>query len=60
MAESDYVLRVAKRSGNQEQCNEYHRLKNFTNRNTKLADALHYKKLIESVENPEDIYVTLA
>ena len=53
MAERDYALRVAKRSGNQEQWNEYRRLKNFTNR--KIKEALHYKNLIESAENPKDI-----
>ena len=31
MAERDYALRVAKRPGNQEQWNEYGRLKNFAN-----------------------------
>ena len=51
MAERDYALRVAKRSGNQEQWNEYRRLKNFTNRKIKSAETLHYKNLIESAEN---------
>jgi len=54
MAERDYALRVAKRSGNQEQWNEYRRLKNFTNRKIKSTEALHYKNLIES-ENPKDV-----
>ena len=38
MAERDYALRIAKRSGNQEQWNEYRRLKNFTNRKIKSAE----------------------
>ena len=56
MAERDYALRIAKRSGNQEQWNEYRRLKNFTNRKIKSAEALHYKNLIESAENPKDMW----
>ena len=59
MAERDYALRVAKRSGNQEQWNEYRRLKNFTNRKIKSAEALHYKNLIESAENPKDMWRSL-
>ena len=59
MAERDYALRVAKRSGNQEQWNEYRRLKNFTNRKIKSAEALHYKNLIESAENPKDMWHSL-
>ena len=59
MAERDYALRVAKRSGNQEQWNEYRRLKNFTNRKIKSAETLHYKNLIESAENPKDMWRSL-
>ena len=59
MAERDYALRVAKRSGNQEQWTEYRRLKNFTNRKIKSAEALHYKNLIESAENPKDMWRSL-
>ena len=59
MAERDYALRIAKRSGNQEQWNEYRRLKNFTNRKIKSAEALHYKNLIESAENPKDMWHSL-
>ena len=59
VAERDYALRVAKRSGNQEQWNEYRRLKNFTNRKIKSAEALHYKNLIESAENPKDMWRSL-
>lgn len=59
MAERDYALRVAKRSGNQEQWNEYCRLKNFTNRKIKSAEALPYKNLIESAENPKDMWRSL-
>ena len=59
MAERDYALRIAKRSGNQEQWNEYRRLKNFTNRKIKSAEALHYKNLIESAENPKDMWRSL-
>jgi len=59
MAERDYALRVAKRSGNQEQWNEYRRLKNFTNRKIKSAEALHYKNLIESAENPKVLWRSL-
>ena len=59
MAERDYALRVAKRSGNQEQWIEYRRLKNFTNRKIKSAEALHYKNLIESAENPKDMWRSL-
>ena len=59
MAERDYALRIAKRSGNQEQWNEYRRLKNFTNRKIKSAEALHYKNLIESAEKPKDMWRSL-
>ena len=59
MAERDYALRVAKRSGNQEQWTEYRRLKNFTNRKIKSAEALPYKNLIESAENPKDMWRSL-
>ena len=59
MAERDYALRVAKRSGNEEQWTEYRRLKNFTNRKIKSAEALHYKNLIESAENPKDMWRSL-
>ena len=59
MAERDYALRVAKRSGNQEQWNEYRRLKNFTNRKIKSAEALHYKNPIESAESPKDMWRSL-
>ena len=59
MAERDYALRIAKRSSNQEQWNEYRRLKNFTNRKIKSAEALHYKNLIESAESPKDMWHSL-
>ncbi|PFX15414.1 hypothetical protein AWC38_SpisGene20370 [Stylophora pistillata] len=59
MAERHYALRVAKRYGNQEQWNEYRRLKNFTNRKIKSAEAFHYKNLIESAENPKDMWRSL-
>jgi len=59
MAKRDYALRVAKRSGNQEQWNEYRRLKNFTNRKIKSAEALHYNNLIESAENPKVLWRSL-
>ena len=38
MTKRDYALRVAKRSGNQEQWNEYRRWKNFVNRKIKSAE----------------------
>lgn len=59
MAERDYALRVAKRSDNQEQWNEYRRLKNFTNRKIKSAEALHYKNLIESAKNSKVLWRSL-
>ena len=59
IAGRDYALRVAKRFSNQEQWNEYRRLKNFTNRKIKSAEALHYKNLIESADNPKDMWRSL-
>ena len=34
-------------------------MKNFTNRKIKSAEALHYKNLIESAENPKDMWRSL-
>lgn len=59
MVERDYVLRVVKRFGNQEQWNEYCRLKNFMNRKIKLVEVLYYKNLIELVENFKDMWCLL-
>ena len=51
MAERDYAYKVAKRSGGkQEMWDNYRKLKNLTNRKMKEAEALYYKKLIESAQ----------
>jgi len=46
MAERNYVFKVAKRSGSEQ--GKWDKLKNLTNRKMKAAEALYYKKLIES------------
>ena len=46
MAERDYAFKIAKRSGGQQQWDNYRKLKNFTNRKIKAAEAEYYKNLI--------------
>ena len=60
MAERDYAYKVAKRSGGkQEMWDNYRKLKNLTNRKIKAAEALYYKKLIESAQGPKEMWRTL-
>ena len=59
MTERDYAKTVAKKSGNQEQWNNYRWLKNLTNRKLKSAEALHYKNLIESAADPKERWRSL-
>ena len=44
MAERDYAFKVAKRSGGEKQkWDNYRKIKNFTNRKVKSAEAEYYK-----------------
>ena len=54
MAERDYALKVAKRSG--QNWDNYRNLKNFTNRKIKAAEAKYYKDLIESSLGPREMW----
>ena len=55
MAERDYAFKVPQRS---EQDN-YRKLKNFTNRKNKAAEALYYKNLIKSAQDPKEMWPSL-
>ena len=46
MAERDSAFKIPERSGGQQQWDNYRKLKNFTNRNIKAAEAEYYKNLI--------------
>lgn len=60
MAERDYAYKVAKRSGGkQEMWDNYRKLKNLTNRKMKAAEALYYKKLIETAQGPKEMWRAL-
>jgi len=60
MAERDYAYKIAKRSGGkQEMWHNYRKLKNLTNRKMKAAEALYYKKLIESAQGPKEMWRAL-
>ena len=55
MAERNYGYKIAKRTNEKEQWNNYRKLKNMTNRKSKSAESLYYKNLIESAVNPKEM-----
>ena len=57
--ERNYALKIAKRPGDQEQWRTYRRLKNFTNRKLKSAEALYYKELITSAVDTKEMWCFL-
>lgn len=58
--ESDYALKIVERSGGeQEEWDNYLRLKNVTNRKIKAAEASYYKNLIESAQGPKELWPSL-
>ena len=57
MAERNYAYKIAKRSNDKEQWNNYR--KNMTNRKLKSAESLYYKNLIESAVNPKEMWKSL-
>ena len=57
-AERDYAFKIAKRSGGQ-QWDNYRKLKNFTNRMIKAAEAEYYKSLIKSAVGPREMWHSL-
>ena len=60
MAERDYAFKVAKRSGGEKQkWDHYRKIKNFTNRKVKSAEAEYYKNLINSANGPKDTWKAL-
>ena len=56
MAERDYAFKIAKRLGGQQQWDNYCKLKNFTNRKIKAAEAEYYKNLIKSAVGPREMW----
>ena len=58
LAERDYAFKIAKRSGGQ-QWDNYRKLKNFTNRKIKAAEAQYYKNLIKSAIDPREMLHSL-
>jgi len=57
MAERVYALKVAKRSGSEEEkWDNCRRLKNLTNRKIKAAETLYYRNLLESYQGPKEMW----
>ena len=59
MAERVCAFKVAKRSGGQQQWDNYRKLKNFTNRKKKAVEAEYYKNLIKSAVGPREMWHSL-
>lgn len=58
--ESGYAFKIVKRSvGEQGKWDNYRRLKNLTNRKIKAAGASYYKNLIESAQDPKELWPSL-
>ena len=53
------LKRLQKKSGTKEQWDNYRSLKNLTNKKLKLAEALHYKNLIESATDVKERWRSL-
>lgn len=59
MAVRNYAYKIAKRTNEKKQWNNYRKLKNMTNRKLKSAESLYYKNLIESAVNPREMWKSL-